>query len=124
MAALIWKPLRTLPADIKTVYFCADDVLSQIPWAALPGSKQDSVLLEEYTFALVPHGSYLIEQFTAKASDRKDKRTLLAVGGVDYEQVPGAVDARDRRAPARREEGHLAQTARHRAGTGNPTFSS
>jgi len=100
LAALVWKPLKEqLPADIKTVYFCADDLLSQIPWSALPGAKADTVLLEEYTFALVPHGSYLIEQFNAKATERKDTRILLTVGGVDYEQVPGAVDALERSAP-------------------------
>ena len=44
-ARLAWEPLRKhLPAGLHTVYLSADHALTQVPWAALPGSKPGTVL--------------------------------------------------------------------------------
>jgi len=39
LAALVWQPLRKhLPANTHTVWLVPDGQLSQVPWAALPGT--------------------------------------------------------------------------------------
>src|SRR5205085_8582201 len=48
VARLVWRPLRAhLPAKVDTVYLCPDGALTQVPFAALPGTKAGTVLLEE-----------------------------------------------------------------------------
>ncbi len=59
----VWEPIARIMGDgVEVVYVCPDGRLSAMPWAALPGERPGSVLLEDYTFAVVPHGSLLLEQ--------------------------------------------------------------
>src|SRR5262249_28956307 len=52
---LVWKKVEdVLPAGTATVYLSADGELSRVPFAALPGRKPGTVLLEDYTLAVVP----------------------------------------------------------------------
>jgi CHAT domain-containing protein len=93
LAKLVWEPLRKeLPADLRTVYLTPDGELHQLPWGALPGRKPDTVLLDEHTVCLVPHGPFLLERLE---SDQRAAAsgTLLAVGGVDYDGPAEAVAA-------------------------------
>jgi CHAT domain-containing protein len=90
-ARLVWEPLRAaLPADCRMVYLTPDGALAQVPWAALPGRKPDTVLLDEHAVCLVPHGPWLLEQLQGKTAPRVGG-TLLAYGGIDYEGPPAAV---------------------------------
>jgi CHAT domain-containing protein/tetratricopeptide (TPR) repeat protein len=99
---LLWDPLvRHLPdqAD-STVYISPDGPLGFLPWAALPGRRPNSVLLEDHSIALVPHGPFLLDLLTR---DRKARGgEFLAVGGVDYDKEPRALPERPAagRAPA------------------------
>jgi CHAT domain-containing protein/Tfp pilus assembly protein PilF len=83
-ARLVWEPLRgALPADRRTVYLAPEGPLSQVPWGALPGTKPDTILLDDCGVCLVPHGPFLLERLQEKApADHGD--TLVAYGGVDY----------------------------------------
>jgi CHAT domain-containing protein/Tfp pilus assembly protein PilF len=84
---LVWDPLAVhLGPDTDTVYVSPDGALHGLPWAALPGSKAGTFLLEEYALALVPHGPFLLDQLTAPPRPQEGKGTLLAVGGVAYDQ--------------------------------------
>ena len=66
---LVWEPIeRALPNGVKTVYLFPDDALTRLPWAALPGRRPGSVLLEDYELAVVPNGHVLLEQCTAPRS--------------------------------------------------------
>src|SRR5262249_35185134 len=59
LAKLLWLPLRErLPPSIHTVWLAPDGALAQVPWAALPGSKANTILLEELAVAVVPHGAW------------------------------------------------------------------
>jgi CHAT domain-containing protein len=90
-AKLVWEPIRAaLPADCKTVYLTPAGALAQVPWAALPGRKEDTVLLDECAVCLVPHGPWLLERLEEKAAQRRWD-TLLVYGGVDYAESPEAV---------------------------------
>ena len=67
--------------------------LTGIPWAALPGDRPGTVLLEQYALATVPHAPFLLDRLTAPApTDQTTAGLLLAVGGVAYDQAPKPVD--------------------------------
>jgi hypothetical protein len=92
---LVWEPLaRHLPKGTTTVYLAPDGALSSIPWAALPGDLPDTVLLEQYALATIPHAPFLLDRLTAPKPSGHDSTAglLLAVGGVAYGQKPNPVD--------------------------------
>jgi CHAT domain-containing protein/tetratricopeptide (TPR) repeat protein len=82
---LLWEPLaKHLPPGTRTLYLCPDGALTQLPWAALPGEKPGTVLLEDYAVAVVPHGHFLLQALAARPDSPAGEGKLLAVGGVDY----------------------------------------
>ncbi len=55
---LLWEPIaRHLPAETKTVLIVPDGLLTAIPWAAMPGERPGTFLLEQYAFAVAPHAA-------------------------------------------------------------------
>ncbi len=87
-----WDKLAGTLGDAKTVLISPDGVLSQLPWAALPGGKPDTYLLEEgYAFAIVPVPRLLPELLAthARAIDLSVNPALALVGDVDYGAAPG-----------------------------------
>ena len=86
---LLWEPLeKHFPPGTATVYLCPDQQLCFLPWVALPGKKDDTVLLDDYTFAIVPHGPYLLGQLTGAREKEEKKNDLLVLGGVKYDDDP------------------------------------
>jgi CHAT domain-containing protein/Tfp pilus assembly protein PilF len=82
---LVWDKIdKQLPEQIRTVYLCPDGDLARIPFAALPGKKKGTILLEDYALAVVPSGPWLLGQllYPPKASEAPDR--VLAVGDVVY----------------------------------------
>src|SRR5262249_5541144 len=67
--------------------------LTRVPWAALPGNKPGTVLLEETALALVPHGPFLLDRLTNPPPPRRPGG-VLALGGVDYQSAPPAAAAK------------------------------
>ncbi len=97
LARLVWKPLRPeLPPDLQTVYLTADGSLHQVPWGALPGMKDGTILLEDHAICLVPHGPFLLQRLEEKRAPGATGR-LLAVGGIDYQDgaTPASKSATD-----------------------------
>jgi CHAT domain-containing protein/tetratricopeptide (TPR) repeat protein len=99
---LVWEPLaRHLPAKTRAVWLAPEAYLTAVPWAALPGSKPGTVLLEEHALAVVPHGAFLLEALTAsRGRQPPEAGRLLAVGGVAYDSRPanGPADKAGQRA--------------------------
>jgi hypothetical protein len=90
---LVWEPVQQqLPQQTHIVYLAPDGELTQLPWAALPGSKQDTVLLDDYAVAVLPHGPFLLEQLSPppprSAKRPRPAEGLLLVGGVRYDDNP------------------------------------
>src|SRR5262245_38369379 len=86
---LAWaKVHKEIPDKVKVVYVSPDLALCRVPWAALPGDKPNTILLEDYAIAVVPHGPFLLDKFWPQ--DRLPKRPsgVLAVGGVAYDAEP------------------------------------
>ncbi len=90
---LVWEPLaKLMPADTATVLIATDGLLNAVPWAALPGDKPGTVLLEQYSLATIPHAPFLLDRLTAPSPTTDDRGLFLAVGGVAYGQAPRPIE--------------------------------
>ncbi len=90
---LVWEPFaRRFAPETTTVVLALDGWLTAVPWAALPGDKPGTVLLEQYTLTTVPHAPFLLDRLTAPARPANARGILLAVGGVAYDQAPKPVE--------------------------------
>lgn len=86
---LVWAKVRKeLPAGTKTVYICPDAALCRVPWAALPGDKPGTVLLEDYAVATVPHAPFLLDKLGAQSPANNPRAAAIVVGGVKYDSEP------------------------------------
>jgi CHAT domain-containing protein len=84
----LWNPLATHLAGIETVLISPDGDLSRLPFAALPGTKDDKYLIEERSIAILPVPRFLPDLFDATAVPSMEP-SLLVVGDVDYGADPG-----------------------------------
>ncbi len=80
LVKLLWQPLRQHLGDARTVLIAPDGVLCGLPFAALPGSKPGSFLLEEVAIGYLTSGKHLLEA----ADPRLPAEGLLALGGLDF----------------------------------------
>src|SRR5262249_989170 len=84
-----WEPLaRQFPPGTMTVIITPDGPLTAVPWAALPGDRPGTVLLEQYALATVPHAPFLLDRLTAPVRSPSEGDLVLALGGADYDQAP------------------------------------
>jgi tetratricopeptide (TPR) repeat protein len=87
----VWDILAAeLPPGTKAVYLCPEGDLTRLPWTALPGSKTGTVLLEDLALAVVPSGSWLLEQLIYSKQDANGPDTLVVAGAIDYGMPAGA----------------------------------
>jgi CHAT domain-containing protein len=83
---LIWQKVRQeLPAVIKTVYVCPDAALCQVPFAALPGDKPGTILLEDFAVAMIPHAPFLLDKLWPQDPRQDTPANALVVGAVKYD---------------------------------------
>ena len=109
LKALVWDKLVPHLGNAKTVLVSPDGPLNGLPFAALPGNKPDTFLIEDgYAFATVPVPQLLPDLLTASAT--QPAPSLLAVGGVDYGTAPAAPAAAGPGRPAVGEFRPLANT--------------
>jgi CHAT domain-containing protein len=86
----LWdKVAARLPAGVATVYLAPDQRLAFLPFAALPGGRPGTVLLEDCALAVVPSGPFLLDRLTAPGQ-AGGPAGLLAVGAVAYDRAPAA----------------------------------
>jgi CHAT domain-containing protein/tetratricopeptide (TPR) repeat protein len=78
----LWAPLRKHLGKATVVLVSPDGVLSSLPFAALPGSRKGSWLLEEVAIGYLTSGRHLLELEADR--DRPASSGLLALGGLDY----------------------------------------
>lgn len=87
LARRLWQPIaKQIPEGMRTLYLSPDGVLASIPWSAIPGTKADTVLLEEFAggIAYVPHSQFLLEGLKRSPIAAKEPDKVLAVGGIDF----------------------------------------
>jgi CHAT domain-containing protein len=80
---LIWQPLVKYLAGVKTVLISPDGALARVPFAALPGSKPNTYLIEDVALAVVPMPQ-LLPSLLAPAG-LPGTPSLLLVGDVDFD---------------------------------------
>jgi CHAT domain-containing protein len=86
---LVWDKVRKrLPAKITTVYICPDRALCKLPFAALPGDKPGTILLEDFAIAVIPHAPFLLDQLWPQNERKLFPTAALVVGGVKYDSQP------------------------------------
>ncbi len=97
---LVWTPLEKHVGDAKLVLISPDGALTRFPWAALPGAKADSYLIEERALAVIAVPQ-LLPDLLAERAGPPDEPSLLVVGGVNFDAEAGAVggDALTRSSP-------------------------
>jgi CHAT domain-containing protein len=83
----VWRPLQKHLAGASTVLLAPDGALTALPFAALPGTKPGSYLLEEVALGYVTSGRQLLE-LAIDPGRRADG--LLAVGDLPYGAAPDA----------------------------------
>ncbi len=81
LAKLVWAPIKAHVGEAKTVFVAPDGVLCRVPFAALPGAKPGSYLLEERAFVSVTSARQIRDFGAAPGAGAG----LLAIGGVSYE---------------------------------------
>ena len=98
---MVWQPLEEHLKDVPTVLLSVDGVLNGLPFAALPGSRPGTFLIEEKSLVAIPVPQLLPEILAADRPPRKPGAakpktgergppSLLLVGDVDYGAEPGA----------------------------------
>jgi CHAT domain-containing protein/tetratricopeptide (TPR) repeat protein len=75
----LWQPIAKHLDGIDTVLIAPDGDLAALPFAALPGDKPGSYLLEQYTFGYLSSGRQLLLPSLALESS-----SLLVLGGADF----------------------------------------
>jgi CHAT domain-containing protein len=100
---LFWDRIaEALPKETRTVFLAPDAALTWLPFPALPGSKPGTILLEDYTLALVPHGPFLLEQLRHQRNFGQGQGVPLVLGDVRYSEAPTPLsDAVAARGPIR-----------------------
>jgi CHAT domain-containing protein/tetratricopeptide (TPR) repeat protein len=83
----VWGPLRPHLGDAHTVLIAPDEFLSYFPFAALPGSKPGSYLIEDLAIGYIASGRHAVEALADPSGPAG--RGLLAVGDVDFQADPG-----------------------------------
>src|SRR5262249_43994281 len=75
---LVWAKVRAeLPPNIKTVYIAPDMDLTAVPWAAVPGDKEKTILLEDFAVAVIPHAHFLLDHLWPEDAAPKRPNGLL-----------------------------------------------
>ncbi len=97
---LIWLPLEKHLGRAKVVLVSPDSALGLVPFAALPGRKSGSYLVEEVAIATVPVPQTLPDLLAPPKKAARLPPSLLVVGDVDYDTVRAAVARADDRRSA------------------------
>jgi CHAT domain-containing protein len=79
-AASLLGPLMERVRGAARLFVVPDGDFHSMPWAALPGSKPKSYLIEEKSIVLLPHAQRLVQHKDAG----NPAKGLLVAGGVDY----------------------------------------
>jgi CHAT domain-containing protein/Tfp pilus assembly protein PilF len=82
----VWEPLTPHLTDARSIVIAPDGELLRFPFAALPGSKPSSYLIEDLAIGYVASGRHAVEALAPTSGPAG--RGILAVGGVDFRAGP------------------------------------
>ena len=101
LCKLLWLPLEKHLAGAKVVLLSPDGALAKLPFAALPGTKEGTYLLEEIALAVVPVPQLLPDLLAPVAKEKRLKPSLLVVGDVNFDSTETVAASADDRSPPR-----------------------
>ncbi|MEK6247718.1 MAG: CHAT domain-containing protein, partial [Planctomycetales bacterium] len=86
---LAWRPLETHLDGVTAVLVSPDGALASFPFAALPGKKPGTYLIEDMPVAVVSVPQLLPELLASDNDNEVNKQgpTLLAIGDVDFDNA-------------------------------------
>ena len=104
---LVWQPLEKFIKSARTVLISPNGLMAPMAWAALPGAKPGTFLIDEVSIGLIPIPRLLPELLAGSGQDSGQSNvspnapSLLLVGDVDFGAEPGSADllAIDRTVP-------------------------
>jgi CHAT domain-containing protein len=99
LARQVWQPLAEHFHGARTVLVAPDGPVCFLPFAALPGKRPGSYLIDEYTIGYLPSARWLVDRLRPSAA--RTRAGLLGIGGIDYgrrPQIAGRGAARKRAA--------------------------
>jgi len=82
---LVWTPLAKHVEGAKVVLISPDGVLGTVPFAALPGAKEGSYLIEDVALAVAPVPSAIADLVRPVKKEDRLAPTLLVAGGLRYD---------------------------------------
>jgi CHAT domain-containing protein len=90
----VWEPLKPHLGDARTVLVAPDGGLSAFPFAALPGGKTGTYLIEDLALGYVASGRQAVAVLTSPQGPVGSG--LLAAGDIDFQADPGQAGPSDR----------------------------
>jgi CHAT domain-containing protein/tetratricopeptide (TPR) repeat protein len=108
----LWSPLEKHLAGASVVLISPDGGLGTAPFAALPGKKPDTYLIEDVAVAALPVPQMLPEVLKHHDGKTREKPSLLLVSDVNYDRATPGMGNAGRGAPlgARRSWSNLPAT--------------
>jgi len=83
---LIWNPLTEYVDQAELVFYSPIGALGTIPFSGLPGSAEESYLIEEKKLVMIPQPQ-LLPSLLETERDNAEVPAVLALGGVNYETI-------------------------------------
>jgi tetratricopeptide (TPR) repeat protein/CHAT domain-containing protein len=94
---LVWDKIEPHLHGCTAVIIIPDSALTRIPWAALPGKRPGSYLLEDYALGTASSGQQLYELLLRPAPQGDQ---ALVAGGIRYDAAPPGDSLAAHRGPA------------------------
>lgn len=85
LRALLWEPLTAALDGVSTVLISPDGVTAQFPFAALPGRRPETWLIEDVAIVSIPVPQMLPSILRREANNQAEKQTILLAGDIDFE---------------------------------------
>jgi CHAT domain-containing protein len=82
LARQVWQPLAKHFHGARTVLVAPDGPVCFLPFAALPGKRPGSYLIDEYAIGYLPSARWLVDRLRSGAA--RARAGLLGVGDIDY----------------------------------------
>jgi CHAT domain-containing protein len=84
---LLWSPLEKHLTGAKVILVSPDGVLAGMPFAALPGKKDGTYLIEDVALGIVPVPQLLPEMLRPRDDKARLKPSLLVVSDINYDKA-------------------------------------
>jgi hypothetical protein len=85
----LWEPFLPHLKGVRTVLISPDGDIGRFPFPALPGTRPNTCLLEEYAVAVIPVPQLLPELLRVPAQPEQADASLLLLGGIDFDATQG-----------------------------------